>query len=179
MDLDAPLARNLPILTLRNQVAKLLGKDILIFNKLSYRAQNVRKSYHLEVASKHAGQMKKLVQYAEDAGNVNKYWGDHLHVSKVTDASPSSIEAKRQCKVSQSHTNYQVSMVLEAVSGIVDVDNPANFLHPVTMNKNVTAFLWHMLLKQGLPKEFIQTLLKKACNLTLFAEIPPCTWDAT
>ncbi len=36
-----------------------------------------------------------------------------------------------------------------------------------------------MLLKQDLPKDFIQTLLKKACNLTLFAKIPSCKWDAT
>ncbi len=47
-----------------------------------------------------------------------------------------------------------------------------------TMNKNVAVFLWHMLLEQGLPDNFIQCLLKKACNLTLFAKISTCKWDA-
>jgi hypothetical protein len=47
-----------------------------------------------------------------------------------------------------------------------------------TINKNVAAFLWHMLLEQGLPDDFIQPLLKKACNPTLFAEISTCKWDA-
>jgi hypothetical protein len=177
--------------------------------------------------------MKELVQYAMDAGIVKKYWGSHMYVSKVTDASSSSLEAKRQCEVSQSHTNYQVLMVHKAVGGIIDIDDLADFLHPVsrqligsitlhqvilkylkmsdghslvaevhqagpqlettlivphtleakrmiaTMNKNVTAFLWHMLLEQGLPDNFIQPLLKKTCDPTLFAKIPSCTWDAT
>jgi hypothetical protein len=135
--------------------------------------------------------------------------------------------------VLQFHTNYQVSMVLEAISGIINVDDFANFLHPLShqsmgsmslhqvmlkylkmskghlliaevhqagpqlkmtiiaphtledkqliaiMNKNVAAFLWHMLLEKGLPKDFIQTLLKKAYNPALFAVIPSCEWDAT
>jgi hypothetical protein len=163
----------------------------------------------LEVASRHTAKMKELVQYVKDAGIVEKYWGSHMHVSKVTDASSSSLEAKRQCKVSQSHTNHQVSMVHEAVGGIIDIDDLADFLRPVsrqsigsitlcqvilkylkmsdghslvakvhqagpqlkttvivphtpeaeqmiaTINKNVAPFLWHMLLKQGLPDDFI------------------------
>jgi hypothetical protein len=36
-----------------------------------------------------------------------------------------------------------------------------------------------MLLEQGFPKDFIQPLLKKVCDPTLFAEIYSCTWDAT
>ncbi len=80
MDLDTPMGRNLPVFTLRNQVAKLWGKDVSIFNKLSYRAQNARKSYHLEVASKHAAKVKELVQYAKDAGIVKKLLGKpHAH----------------------------------------------------------------------------------------------------
>jgi hypothetical protein len=46
-----------------------------------------------------------------------------------------------------------------------------------TMNKNTAAFLWHMLLEQGLPDNFIQLLLKKACDPTLFAKISTCKWD--
>jgi hypothetical protein len=89
MDLDTPIGQNLPVFTLRNRVAKLWGKDISIFNKLSYHAQNARKSYHLEVASKHAAKMKELVQYEKDAGIIKKCWGSHVHVSEVTDASSS------------------------------------------------------------------------------------------
>jgi hypothetical protein len=122
----------IPIFTLRNQVAKLRGKEVSIFNQFSYQAQQALKSYHLEVASKHAVRMKELVQYAKDAGLVEHYWGSNILISKVTDAFSSSIKAKRQCEVSQNHTNYQVSMVNQAVVGIIDVDNSANFFHPVS-----------------------------------------------
>jgi hypothetical protein len=70
MDLDTPTGQNLSVFTLQNQVAKLWGKDVSIFNKLSYHAQNARKSYHLEVASKHAAKIKELAQYAKDAGII-------------------------------------------------------------------------------------------------------------
>jgi hypothetical protein len=54
MEPVVPLDQELPIFTLQNQVAKLRGIDVSIFNKLSYRAQTARKSYHLEVALRHA-----------------------------------------------------------------------------------------------------------------------------
>ncbi len=36
MDLDVPLNRPIPIITLRNQVTKLQGEDLSIFSLLSY-----------------------------------------------------------------------------------------------------------------------------------------------
>jgi hypothetical protein len=48
-----------------------------------------------------------------------------------------------------------------------------------TMNKNVAAFLWHMLLKKGLPKDIIQPLHKKVCDPSLFTVVSSCTWEAT
>jgi hypothetical protein len=51
-------------------------------------------------------------------------WGKHAHVSKVVDKSSTPSETKRLIKVSQRHTNYQCSMLLEDVQGITDVDVP-------------------------------------------------------
>jgi hypothetical protein len=45
------------------------------------------------------------------------------------------------------------------------------------MNKNLPAFLWHMLLKQGLPKEFIKDLLTCICEASMLAEMHKCQWD--
>jgi hypothetical protein len=83
----------------------------------------------------------------KNVGIVEKYWGSHVHVSKVTDASSSLIEAKRQCKVLQSHMNYQVLMVLEAVGGIINVDNSANFLHLVSRQSVGSMSLCQVMLK--------------------------------
>jgi hypothetical protein len=70
MELDVPISCYFPDFTLQNQVTNFWGKDVSIFSKLSYRAQNACKSYHLEVTSKHIVRMKNLVQYAKDAGIV-------------------------------------------------------------------------------------------------------------
>jgi hypothetical protein len=85
MDLDAPLGQFVPTTNLRTQNTKLRGKDVSIFNKLSYQAQNACKSFHLEAAPKHASQMEELVQYAKNARIIEKIWGNHVHVSEVTD----------------------------------------------------------------------------------------------
>ena len=45
------------------------------------------------------------------------------------------------------------------------------------MNKNLPAFLWHMLREHGMPKEFIKDLLGKSCEVSLVAEVYKCTWD--
>jgi hypothetical protein len=45
------------------------------------------------------------------------------------------------------------------------------------MNKNLPAFLWHMLMEQGLPKEFIKDLLSRTCEASMVAEMHKCKWD--
>ncbi len=45
------------------------------------------------------------------------------------------------------------------------------------MNKNLPAFLWHMLMEQGLPKEFIKDLLSRTCEAFMVAEMHTCKWD--
>ncbi len=46
------------------------------------------------------------------------------------------------------------------------------------MNKNLPAFLWHMLIEQGLPEDFITGLLNKSCKATMLAEATKCKWDS-
>ncbi len=47
------------------------------------------------------------------------------------------------------------------------------------MNKNLPAFLWHMLCDQCMPKDFIKNLLGKLCKASLVADVYKCTWDQT
>jgi hypothetical protein len=47
------------------------------------------------------------------------------------------------------------------------------------MNKNLPAFLWHMILEQSLPKNFINDLIKKSCRAYMVAKQSTCIWDAT
>jgi hypothetical protein len=44
-------------------------------------------------------------------------------------------------------------------------------------NKNLLALLWHMLIKQGLPEDFITGLLNKSCKARMLPEVTKCQWN--
>ncbi len=46
------------------------------------------------------------------------------------------------------------------------------------MNKNLPAFLWHVLIEQGLPEDFITSLLNKSCKATMLAKATKWKWDS-
>ncbi len=46
------------------------------------------------------------------------------------------------------------------------------------MNKNLSAFLFHTLQEQGLPKDFINSLLRNSCEAIMLANMSRCTWDS-
>ena len=52
-------------------------------------------------------------------------WGKHAHVSEVVDTDSSLSEIKHLARVVQIHCNYQCSMLLEDVVGIMDLDGEA------------------------------------------------------
>jgi hypothetical protein len=45
------------------------------------------------------------------------------------------------------------------------------------MNKNLPAFLSHMLQEQGLLDEFSKELLQRSCEATMLADMHQCRWD--
>jgi hypothetical protein len=122
MELDVAIGETLSPMNLQIQNPKLKGQDVSTFNRLSHRAQYARKSWNLEVATKHAAKMKRLVQMAKEYGIVEQYWGWHTHVSKVMDQNSTPQEAKRQVDVAVTHTNYQVSMVCKELMGVILLD---------------------------------------------------------
>jgi hypothetical protein len=67
-----------------------------------------------------------------------------------------------------------------------DILQPTHIIIPSTpeaermvgmMNKNLPAFLWHMLIEQGLPEDFISGLLNKLCEAMMLAKATKCKWD--
>ncbi len=125
MDMGVPIGKSLPAFNLKIQNAKLKGQGISTFNKLSNWAQFACKSWHVEVASKYANGMKKLVQYAKESGCVLQLWGRHAHLSEITDQRSNAREAKRQVDVAQTCTNYQMSMMGEELAGFICLDEAA------------------------------------------------------
>ena len=146
MELDVAIRETLPPMNLQIQNAKLKGQEVSTFNKLSSRAQYARKSWQLEVATKHATKMKGLVQMAKEYGIIEQFWGCHAHVSKVTVQKSTPREAKWQVDVAQAHTNYQVSMMCKDLLGVIDLDESKDIIHPTTGKNLGTYSLRYVLL---------------------------------
>ena len=119
-------------MTMRIQAAKLRGKDVSTFNRLSICAQYARKAWHLEVPSMYATKMKSLVEIVKAYKCVETYWSIHAHLSKVTDIKSTASEAKRQVEIAQKHTNYEVSMRAEDLVGVIRLDYESKIFHPTT-----------------------------------------------
>ena len=79
-------------------------------------------------------------------------WGYHAHLSEVTGFSSTPREAKRQVDVAQSHTNYQLSLVIKELFGIVNLDEPQDILDPET-NKKIGVMSLRMVLMNYLKME--------------------------
>jgi hypothetical protein len=123
---DLPENSSIPAIELRLQVPKLPGQDTSHFNKLEYRVQNNRRAYHVECDKRFSEAIKRLTQLAKELHIVTDYWGKHAHLSEVADSSSSPSEVKDLCKVSQKHTNYQITMTVEDLLGITNLDAAAS-----------------------------------------------------
>ncbi len=142
-------------------------------------------------------------------------------------------KAKKQVETAPKHTNYKVSMTVEELVGMINLDHPKLIFHPTTkklvvsytlcyvyvlvnfikmsnccsaiaethqsgiskpthiitpnmpeakqligmMNKNLPAFLFHMLQEQGMPNIFIDGLLKNSSEARMLANMSRCKWD--
>jgi hypothetical protein len=123
---------SLPEMNLHVQKALLRGQENTAFNKLSHWAQQVHKSWHLEVDSQHAAKIKGLIQCAMEYSCVEEFWGVHAHLSKVTDTNSTARETKQKVDIAKLHTNYQLSMVAEEIVRVVSLDELINIIHPTT-----------------------------------------------
>jgi hypothetical protein len=218
---------------IRLQNPKLPGLDTSNYSKLSWRVQASRKVYHVKWDQRFAVDIKRLAQIAKEANFVTKMWGKHAHVSEVVDKSSTPSKIKRLIKVSQQHINYQCSMLLENVQGIINLyvlveihqegtnnclgrtslcqamlmfirlsdghqlvtevhqastlvglvhivnpNTPEAERMAIMMNKNLPAYIGHVLRDQGLSDSFLFELVKQSCCPVMVSEINQCTWDS-
>ncbi len=126
---DWPENGSFPELELRLQVPKLPGQDVSHFNKLEYRVSNNRRAYHVSCDKRYSNTIKRLTQIAKEFHIVTNYWGRHAHISEVADNESTPSEIKRLCKVAQAHTNYQISLLVEDIQGITNLNESADIYH--------------------------------------------------
>ncbi len=119
---DLPEYSTVPEMELRLQVPKLPGQDVSHFNKLEYRVSNNRRAFHVEYDKRFSESIKRSTQLAKEFNIVTKYWGKHAHLSEVANHESTPSEIKRLCRVAQVHTNYQISMIVEDILGIANLN---------------------------------------------------------
>jgi hypothetical protein len=119
---NLPKNCTLPAIELHLQNLKLLGQDTSHYSKLIWRAQASWMVLHVECDCRFADEIKQLSQFTKKADLVTEMWGKHAHVSKVIDKDSTPSKIKQLLKVAQSHTNYQCSMLLKDIFGMINLE---------------------------------------------------------
>ena len=119
---------DLPEMTLRKMIPKIPGQDTSTFKHISNRAQFARRAWHLEVEASSAWWIKELVEKAKHFGCFELFWGKHVHVTEVANKDTSAAELKRLASTVNRHTNYQCSLTVELLKGVVNVDAPTKYV---------------------------------------------------
>jgi hypothetical protein len=97
----------LPSIEFHKLMPKVPGQDTLSFKHISHKAQFARWAWHLEVEYSKVPMIKELVEKAKELGCIEVFWAT----------------------VNQ-HTNYQCSMTIELLKGIIDVDYATSYCSP-------------------------------------------------
>jgi hypothetical protein len=82
--------------------------------------------FHDECDSGYLAEIKRLTHFAKEHNIIKEMWGKHAHISEVMDKDSPPNKIKHLMRVSQIHTNYQCSMLLEDLVGITDLNASAD-----------------------------------------------------
>ncbi len=74
--------------------------------------------------------IKELVSKAKELGCIEAFWGQHMHVTELATYDTTATELKRLAATVNWHTNYQYSMTIELLKGIIDVDYAISYHAP-------------------------------------------------
>ena len=130
-----------PEFSLNKFVPKIPGLDPSKYNDWDWRAQNLRKAWHIQCAKDAVPHIQSLIQQAKNHGIVEQTWGRNVALSNVlvTSKMSSSKKEARQAqrsgrrlinlcaKYASKHILYQESMEAEGLDGLLNIDEPVPF----------------------------------------------------
>jgi hypothetical protein len=87
-------------------------------------------AWHLEVETLKVPMIKELVVKAKELSCIEAFEGKHTHVTEVAAYDTTATELKRLATTVICHTNYQCSMTIELLKGIIDVDYETSYCMP-------------------------------------------------
>jgi hypothetical protein len=120
----------LPSMAFHKLVPKVPGQDTLSFKHISHKAQFAHRVWHPEVKTSKILMIKELVAKAKELGCIEAFWGKHMHVTEVATYDTTTMELKCLAATVNRHTNYQCSMTIELLKGIINVDYATSYCSP-------------------------------------------------
>jgi hypothetical protein len=75
-----------------------------------------------------------LISYIKDNTLAVRIWGGHMHITETVDWDSWKGDISQFVRMSQDHTNYNMSLTSVQVNGITDLEAPAEVTCPESGN---------------------------------------------
>ena len=138
---------SLPVINIRRGVPKLPGQPGSNFRDYSREMQEARRAHLIECDIKAIPFLRLLINYIKEHKLTIPIWGGHTHITETVDWDSPKGDVSRFVRMSQDHTNYNMSLISVQVNGITDLEASAEVKCPESGD-----VLGHLSLRQTLLK---------------------------
>ena len=96
--------------------------------------QEARRAHLVECHVKAIPFLRALISYIKDKKLAVRIWGGHTHITEMVDWDSPMGDVSRFVRMSQDHTNYNMSLISVQVKGITDLEASADKMCPESGN---------------------------------------------
>jgi hypothetical protein len=113
---------NLPDINIRCSVPKFPGQPGSNFRDYSREMQEACQAHLIECNIKEIPFLRTLISYIKEMKLAVSIWGGHTHITETVDWDSLKGDVSRFVRMSQDHTNYNMSLISVQVKGITNLE---------------------------------------------------------
>ena len=121
---------SLPDINIRRGIPKLPGQPGSNFCDYLQEMQEARRAHLIECDIKTILFLRVLIGYIKNNKLAVRIWGGHTHITETVDWDLPKGDGSRFVRMSQDHTNYNMSLISVQVKGITDLNASAEVMCP-------------------------------------------------
>ncbi len=125
---------NLPDINICRSVPKLPGQPGSNFCDYLREMQEARQAHLIECEFKEIPFLRALISYIKEMKLAVCIWGGHTHITEMVDWDSPKGDISRFVRMSQDHTNYNMSLISIQVKGITNLKASAEVTCPESGN---------------------------------------------
>ena len=125
---------SLPDINIRRGVPKLPGQPGSNFRDYSRETQEAQRAHLIKCDIKAIPFLRVLIGYIKNNKLAVRIWGGHTHITETVNWDSPKGDVSRFVRMSQDHTNYNMSLISVQVKGITDLDASAEVMCPDSGN---------------------------------------------